>query len=300
MHGYVTSIDSDWYETVRSGSALDEVDVWRPGTQHHFRAIEPGEPVFLRLKAPVDRIAGFGFFSHFSILPVSVAWRIFGTANGEASFGAMRERVIHLRRQHDMELDPRSDLEVGCILLQMTSLFAEKHWVDPPADLDDHAGHGKRYDLSNGEGRRLWLECVERLSDLEGKELDPKSITPTSRYGPLSFRVAVLDAWDRRCAVTGEGVAVALGTAVIRPEMSGWRSLSNAILMRADLALLFEAGYLTISPDHRLMVSSSVPSSEAQRDYGRLHGTGIRLPSSPAARPDPELLWWHQNERFLG
>lgn len=299
MHGYVTSIDLDWFETVTAGSRADEVNVWRPGTQHQFRALGPGEPVFLRLKAPVDRIAGFGFFSHFSILPVSVAWRIFGTANGEKSFASMRERIIQLRRQHSMEIDPQSDLETGCILLQMTTLFTEDGWIDPPSDFDDRAGRGKRYDLSRGEGKRLWSECVGRVCDAAGRKLDAKSITPSSRYGPLSFRVAVIDAWDRRCAVTGEGVVVALDAARFRPEMPGSLSLSNAILLRADLAFLLESGYLTITPDHILLVSDSI-SSETGRDYGRLHGTGIRLPSNPSARPDPELLWFHQSERFLG
>lgn len=298
MHGYVTSVDLDWYETVRSARS-DEVNVWRPGIHHQFRAVEPGEPVLLRLKAPIDAIGGFGFFSHFSILPVSLAWRMFESANGEKSLASMRDRVIGLRRQHAMALPERSDLDVGCILLQMATLFAEDDWFAPPADFDDHSGHGKRYDLTLGEGKRLWSNCVARLSRASAEKLDGESVRPSSRYGPRSFRIAVLDVWDRRCAVTGEGVVAALDAARFRPEMPGSLSLSNAILLRADLAYLLEAGYITITPQHTVLVSESI-SPETGRDYGRLSGTGIRLPANPAARPDPELLWWHHRERFLG
>lgn len=298
MRGYVTSVDRSWYATIRSRASVDEVNAWRPGTQNQFRAVRPGEPVFLRLKSPHDRIVGAGFFSHASILPVSTAWRIFGDANGEKSFIALKEKLVRLRSQLGMSVDKKSDPELGCVLLLKTVLFDEDDWVHPPADLDDRAGRGKIYDLSSGEGRQLWSRCRAKFPS------DEESVTgdgiAASRFGPGSFRVAVIDAWNRRCAVTGEGVLPALEAVQIRPSTAGSYSLSNSILLRSDLAALFEAGYVTINSDHVLLVSEGTHPGETGRDYQRLHGTGLRLPSDPSIRPDPELLWWHQKEMFLG
>ncbi|MDX1584035.1 MAG: hypothetical protein R3338_10600 [Thermoanaerobaculia bacterium] len=303
MHGYVTSVDWEWYSTVRSIAEVDETNLWRPGIRQQFRALDPGEPVFFRLKSPRDRIAGFGFFTHFSIFPVSLAWRIFTKRTGASSRRELHDRVLQLRSQLGMETEPAdlSDPDLGCILLRNCIMLDNEDWLDPPEDFDDRAGHGKLYDLSIGEGKRLWSSACRQASDIA---VDPESarssLLSTARYGPRSFRVAVFDAWGRRCAVTGEGVATALDAARFAPDIPGAYSLSNGILLRADLAYLLEAGYITITPDHVLRVSSSVQQSETGRDYHRWHGTGIRLPEDPSIRPDPELLWLHQKKQFIG
>lgn len=301
MHGYVTSVDWDWYSTIRSIAEVDEVNLWRPGIRHHFRALDPGEPVFFRLKSPRDLIAGFGFFAHFSIVPASFAWRVFEERNGETTFGGLRSLVLQQRSQLGMKkTGDQGDPDLGCILLRNCVILDDSDWFDPPADLDDRAGHGKRYDLSEGEGKRLWKKACELASTRADADRSKGELLSSAKYGPRSFRVAVFDAWGRRCAITGEGVATALEAARFAADIPGSYSLSNGILLRADLAYLLEAGYITITPDHTLLVSRSTQSTETGRDYERYNGTGIRLPEDPSIRPDPELLWLHQRERFLG
>ena len=73
---------------------------------------------------------------------------------------------------------------------------------------------------------------------------------------------AVLDAYDRRCAVTGEAAVSALSAARIRvlPDVPGF-SVPNGILLRADLSRLFEAGYVTVTTKHFLRVAPSLARS---------------------------------------
>jgi hypothetical protein len=39
-----------------------------------------------RLKAPINKIAGGGFFVHASIFPLNAAWDAFGIKNGTSDF----------------------------------------------------------------------------------------------------------------------------------------------------------------------------------------------------------------------
>ena len=41
-------------------------------------AITSGEPLLFKLRAPYNRIAGGGFFEHYTELPISLAWEAFG------------------------------------------------------------------------------------------------------------------------------------------------------------------------------------------------------------------------------
>jgi putative restriction endonuclease len=105
----------------------------------------------------------------------------------------------------------------------------------------------------------------------------------------------VLDAYDRACAVTGERTLQALEAARIRDDLE--HSISNGILLRADLRRLFESGYVTVTPEYRFAVSRHVGE---ESKYRALHGAILRLPEDPAHRPLVEALWWHQEQRFLG
>ncbi len=57
------------------------VNFWRPGASS-FRAFNPGERFFFKLKAPHNAIGGFGLFARFQTLSVWQAWDVFGQAIG--------------------------------------------------------------------------------------------------------------------------------------------------------------------------------------------------------------------------
>ena len=128
------------------------------------------------------------------------------------------------------------------------------------------------------------------------------------RLGQRSFGIAVLDAWGRRCSVTSERTLPALEAAHIRDRpycavahgRPGAHPLER-VLFCADIHKLFDAGYVTVTPELRFEVSRRIKEEyENGRDYYRLHGSPIRLPTNPVHRPDAAALGWHNEERFLG
>src|SRR5258708_34727684 len=133
MRGFVANSDYEQFAFLRSVQpAVDEVNFWRPGSETSFKALKPGEPFFFKLKAPRNAIAGFGYFAHFSFLPVSMAWEIYRHANGAPSYTAMREQLLRIRSRFDMSVERRQDFWIGCIPINQPLLFHHSPPVPAP------------------------------------------------------------------------------------------------------------------------------------------------------------------------
>ena len=79
----------------------------------------------------------------------------------------------------------------------------------------------------------------------------------------------------------------------------GAHEASNGILLRRDIHSLFDAGYVTITPDMRFEVSRRIREEfENGRDYYGLHGQAIALPDDPGRRPARAALAWHNEMLF--
>src|SRR3990172_9004908 len=98
MRAYVGITDGEWYQHLRSLHHLNEVNFWKPGGKQRFGALESGELFLFKLHAPQHFIVGGGIFAYSNILPVSLAWKSFGPANGAASFEEMRRRIEPYRK----------------------------------------------------------------------------------------------------------------------------------------------------------------------------------------------------------
>jgi putative restriction endonuclease len=72
------------------------------------------------------------------------------------------------------------------------------------------------------------------------------------------------------------------------------------LLLRSDLHILFDRGYITVDPDYRVLVSQRIREEfENGREYYAHHGKSLRmLPESIGEQPDVELLRWHNHNRF--
>ena len=62
-----------------------------------MKAMRLGEPVFFRLKAPRNAIAGYGFFGAFSLLELRMAWQTFGDKNGDPDIVSFLTRIGNYR-----------------------------------------------------------------------------------------------------------------------------------------------------------------------------------------------------------
>lgn len=309
MKGFVANTHSDWFGFLQRKGRWEEVNFWNPSDYYAFHG-EPGSPFFFRLKAPRNAIGGFGLVSGFARLPEWLAWECFAEGNGAATFAEMQSRLKAIREQNQIAAG-RDLKQIGCIILSSAVFFPQDLWVRQPSDWGRQNLRYKTYDLTEGEGKRVWRECSERaaamgaLPELAATEIvGPRWGTPTlviPRRGQGTFRVAVTEAYERACAVTKEHSLPALEAAHIRPfAEDGPHAVSNGLLLRSDLHRLFDRGYITVSPEYRLEVSKQLKDHfHNGRSYYPLHGTEVSVPRSLTQRPDRELLRWHNEHKFL-
>jgi len=67
------------------------------------------------------------------------------------------------------------------------------------------------------------------------------------------------------------------------------------------LHILFDQGYLTVTPDRDLEVSSKIRDQfENGKDYYAFHGQKLRLPCNPEQFVSKKNLEWHNQEIYLG
>lgn len=312
LSGTIAITDYGWYEFLSRQQYWGEVNFWTPSAHFAFRAPE-FSPFLFKLKAPHNAVAGFGYFARYAAVPDWLAWECFGTGNGCATFDEMRQRLRQIRRRFSYA-GSEPIPQIGCIVIVGAVFFPRDAWIPQPADWPVRTLRPTRYDLERGEGQRVWAECLARvhLADHEaaaaaqaGSEETPrygKPILLRPRLGQGAFRVAVTDAYSRACAATGEHSLPALEAAHIRPfAREGPHHVRNGLLLRADLHRLFEQGYVTVTHDHVLQVSSRLRIDyQNGRSYYPLHGARISVPAHLQEQPDPELLRWHNDNVFLG
>lgn len=303
VKAFVGITDEDWFELLGSQSGLDEANFWQPGGNRLFQALQPGELFLFKLHSPNDFIVGGGYFAHSSLLPISLAWDSFGIANGARSLEEMRTRVAKYRR---VLPTPFEDHTVGCILLEEPFFWTRDAWIPVPADWKRNIVQGRGYDLETEPGRSLLEEVRLRLAAPVVMAADSarlgsgRMVLP--RLGQGSFRVVVTDAYQRRCAITGERTLPVLEAAHIQSYASGGaHRVDNGLLLRSDLHTLFDRGYLTVTPDLHVEVSKRIRAEFSNgRQYYAMDGQQISVPASPYARPAPAFLRWHNEQVFRG
>jgi putative restriction endonuclease len=310
VHGTLAITDFGWYDYLRQHPDLAEVNFWTPSSRRTFRA-GPFSPFLFKLKAPYNAVCGFGYFAHYTRLPDWLAWESFGRGNGAPTLAAMRERIATIRERIGY-VDADGTGDIGCILIVSPVFFPSDAWVPQPADWPARSLTPVRYDLAHGEGLRVWAACQERAATFTGVSATalplvsdagprygaPRLVAP--RLGQGTFRIAVTDAYGRACAATDEHSLPALDAAHIRPYGdAGPHDVRNGLLLRADLHRLFDLGYVTVTPDHRLRVSPRLRADYHNgRSYYPLDGAVIRVPVSVADRPDPVFLRYHNEHVF--
>lgn len=309
MNAYVGVTDRDWFDFLASQTNVDEVNFWQPNPWGgDFRVLRRGEPFLFKLKAPINAIAGGGFFEYYVDLPLSLAWNAFGIKNGAASLEAVRERLVRLRREPPPWYE---DFTIGCIVLVEPFFWPQELWIPQPASFSTNIVRGRSYDLSNAEGAELWNQVAERMTAtnqpkqkkeplIAGGYGDP-ALVPR-RIGQGTFRIAVTQAYQRQCAITREKALPALEAAHIRPFAEAQTHyIRQGLLLRSDVHKLFDVGYLTVTPEYRVEASARMKEDfNDGENYMRLHGTELWVPQNAALRPDPEALRWHNDNKFRG
>jgi putative restriction endonuclease len=306
MKFWVGVTDNKWYQFL-SQSRPDEVNFWQPSGMPPFKGAPIGLPFLFKLKRPHNHIAGGGFFVTYSSLPLSIAWEVFGHKNGCSSLEEFRSLIMPL------VANSRIDNPIGCNVLASPFFFDEDEWIAEIPDWSTNTQRGRMYDTNTRAGEEIWRNIQQRiaLSSLEAKIQDPLVEEPVVKYGaPIevqprlgqsSFRVLVTDAYQRRCAITGESTLIALEAAHIVPYSGeGGHDIRNGILLRADFHRLFDAGFVSVTPDLHVKVSKRIREEWYNgKVYYRLDNSPLSVvPIHASMRPDPERLDWHYRHRF--
>lgn len=300
MKYWVGVTDRKWFEYL-SAINPDEVNFWKPGGQG-FGAIELGSPFLFKLHSPINKIVGGGFFIRSEQLPLSLAWDAFEKKNGAENISDLRNAINNYRKTK--ETDPT----IGCIILNQPFFFTEDKWIDVPSSFTKNIVIGKTYNTNEYDGEKLWNEVELRINDVkkEGFVAEPltvygKEYLIKGRLGQGAFRILVTDAYKRRCAISGEKALPVLQAAHIKPfNEQGPNSVNNGLLLRSDLHILFDRGYLTLTPDYKIEVSRKIKEEfNNGKHYYAYHGKELCiLPNISVDRPNLDFIKWHNQNIY--
>ncbi|KQU02150.1 HNH endonuclease [Rhizobium sp. Leaf453] len=117
------------------------------------------------------------------------------------------------------------------------------------------------------------------------------------------FRRLILQAYDKRCAVTGlklinGGGRAEVDAAHIRPvEANGPDILSNGIALSGTAHWMFDRGLIGLSDDLEILISRYANDSDSIQ--GLINRTGKAIvPAGIHERPHPQFLQWHRENTF--
>lgn len=307
MKFWVGVTDNKWFKYL-SELQPEEVNFWQPSATPPFTNAPTGLPFLFKLRKPNNHIAGGGFFVTYNKLPLTLAWEIFGHKNGCKSLDELRNLIGPLA------VNGQRDGEIGCTVLANPFFFERREWLSDPPGWASPIVRGKMYDTSDTDGLEIWHGVQARISaetDLTESERIAIAAEPGEKYGaPVSvkprigqssFRLLVTEAYQRRCAITGENTLVALEAAHIVPYSgTGSHNVRNGLLLRADFHRLFDVGLVSVTPDLNIRISPRIREEWSNgKVYYRLDNKPLSvIPVHASMRPDPDLLDWHFNNRF--
>ena len=117
------------------------------------------------------------------------------------------------------------------------------------------------------------------------------------------FRRLVLQAYDKRCAITGlklinGGGRAEVDAAHIRPvEANGPDILGNGIALSGTAHWMFDRGLIGLSDELEILISRQANDPESIQ--GLINKTGRAIvPARPFERPHPHFLRWHRENCF--
>jgi putative restriction endonuclease len=317
MTPFIANTDRMWFEylsTRATGGRVDEVNFWLPKSTREMKRMQPGEPIFFRLKKPDYCIAGYGFFAHFRVVTVEQAWEIFGWRNGDSTRIGFLQRLSGYRNE-DLSILENRRKPMGATILREAHFWPEHRWIPW------HRTRGWAPNIVQGKTeidprnaalllQQIQLDAVDPPAEftLEGFKLVENDerlrveAPVVQREGQGTFRVRLLDAYGR-CAITGERTEPVLDAAHIQPYLGpASNHIQNGLLLTKELHTLFDKGYVTITPDYQVRVSDALAEQwkNGKRYYVHDNQPLKKTPDDPWMQPSRDALAWHGEHLFIG
>ncbi len=134
------------------------------------------------------------------------------------------------------------------------------------------------------------LQAFEPQNSKDGRQAMVDTII--KRRGHPSFRHALLEAYEYRCAITNFNAIDALEATCIVPYRGKLtHDPSNGLLLRADIHTLFDLGKMAIDTGTMSVVMTD---DLMQTSYRILAGRPLRYPKEESHRPSTESLDLHR------
>ncbi len=311
MNFWLGPTDNNWFKFLAQRE-LDEVNFWIPSEKPLLNSAPVGLPFLFKLKSPFNHVAGGGFFVGYSTLPLSLAWDVFGVKNGASTYDEFRSLIGHHLKGN------RIDPVIGCIILTNAFFLKRDDWFENPPGWSSPIVRGKMYDTATIEGAKIWDKMAEHflapadrsyfaaqqeIQTLDDGEKYGEPVLVKPRLGQSAFRMLVTEAYNRRCAITGENTLVVLDAAHIVPYSNeGTHEVSNGLLLRSDFHKLFDNGLVSVTPEYKIKISPRIRESYFNgKAYYRLDNETLSVvPISKSMRPDRDRLEWHFKNVFQG
>lgn len=307
MRVYIYPTDREWYRFLSNRPATDEVNFWRPGGRQPFRQLQPGDLFLFRFGKPDNAIVGGGTYTHFSFAPLFQVWEAFGEKNGTTDYDSFL-RLIARYKELGGAAEEAGGAVIGNIVLSAPFFLDRHHWIPVPADYQATSPQGQGYDATIGTGRhlldavgdQLWASQPRRVAEPMIEEVRFGKSVVRRRMGQGGFSLVVSDAYEKRCAITGERTLPVLEAAHIIPvTRGGMHRPDNGLFLRSDIHKLFDRGYVTVDPTGRFLVSTRLKDDwQNGRIYYELNGQNIRMPGAADLQPAPQFLEWHNDTLF--
>ena len=313
---FIANTNHAWFEFLSSHAAscrIDEVNFWQPKATAPMKAMHSGEPIFFRLTRPHRAIAGYGFFAHFEVLDLHVAWTTFGWKNGDSDKVTFLERIGRYRGVN--LLDPQTvAAPLGCTILRDAVFWPRERWLNWGATEGwaDNIVQGKT-ERDRQRALRLIATIREDALDVPAEfqdrfrpiNVDGRTFAlrdSVEREGQGAFRLRLLAAYGGHCAITGEHTEPVLDAAHIQPYLGpSSNHVQNGILLTKEFHALFDRGYVGVTPDYEVRVSERLRADwrNGRRYYPFDRQRLVHVPDAEASRPSREALEWHLENVFL-
>lgn len=317
MEAYVAHTHREWFDflsTHARDGRLDEVNFWFPNSPRPPKKFEIAEPVFFRLGAPERKIAGCGFFATFQVVDLGLAWETFGFRNGAPDRSTFY-RLLGRRTAEDLRKP------VGCMILRDARFWPDHRWI-PWGTERGHADTGiqrGRTETDPANVARLFDELrrddvappPDLLEEFEPLHVDERMLVSrprVEREGQGTFRLRLLDAYGRQCAITGEHTEPVLDAAHIQDYLGPKSNhVRNGMVLTKEFHALFDRGLVTVEPPTRakpdlyvVRVSRLIHDRwNNGKRYLEHDGKPLKaVPANPALRPSTAALEWHREVKF--
>jgi putative restriction endonuclease len=223
---------------------------------------------------------------------------VFGV--GRSVGGAMRnpnagpkQRDWQLPVVFDLIVDPYKEMLVADVeLLKM--LAPKNQWSNQSSGISLNA------DIARAIDARISARMLLAGSDSHSEPFHPRNIVDARervnrailmRRGQRGFRVALLNAYRGKCAITGCEISDILEAAHIVPYRGiDTNDVRNGILLRSDIHTLFDCGLLSIESRNMTVV---LANRIRDTNYKALAGRKVRLPKLVSQQPSKDAIDAH-------